>query len=83
MLSRAKDNMNYRRLYSRQKDKDSGVIYDQIIMQNNFYASRDYPQKMRRIKFKDAETGKILVFITNNFNLTANEVHNCISMDGK
>lgn len=73
-VTRAKDNMNYRRLYSRQKDKDSGVIYDQIIMQNNFYASRDYPQKMRRIKFKDAETGKVLVFLTNNFNLTANEV---------
>lgn len=73
-VTRAKDNMNYRRLYSRQKDKDSGVIYDQIIMQNNFYASRDYPEKMRRIKFKDAETGKILVFLTNNFNLTANEV---------
>lgn len=73
-VTRAKDNMNYRRLYSRQKDKGSGVIYDQIIMQNNFYASRDYPGKMRRIKFKDAETGKILVFLTNNFNLTANEV---------
>lgn len=73
-VTRAKDNMNYRRLYSRQKDKGSGVIYDQIIMQNNFYASRDYPQKMRRIKFKDAETGNVLVFLTNNFNLTANEV---------
>ena len=73
-VTRAKDTMNYRRLYSRQKDKSSGVIYDQIIMQNNFYASRDYPQKMRRIKFKDAETGKVLVFLTNNFNLTANEI---------
>lgn len=73
-VTRAKDNMNYRRLYSRQKNKSSGVIYDQIIMQNNFYASRDYPEKMRRIKFKDAETGKVLVFLTNNFNLTANEV---------
>lgn len=73
-VTRAKDNMNYRRLYSRQKDKDGGIIYDQIIMQNNFYASRDYPEKMRRIKFKDAETGKVLVFLTNNFTLTANEI---------
>jgi len=73
-VTRAKDNMNYRRLYSRPKDKSAGIIYDQIIMMNNFYASRDYPQRMRRIKFKDAETGKILVFLTNNFNLTANEV---------
>ncbi len=43
-------------------------------MQNNFYTSRVYQQKMRRIKFKDEETGKVLVFLTNNFNLTANEV---------
>jgi hypothetical protein len=73
-VTRAKDNMNYRRLYSRQKDREAGVIYDQTIMQNNFYASRDYPEKMRRIKFKDAETGKVLIFLTNNFNLTANEI---------
>ena len=73
-VTRATDNMNYRRLYSHQKDKDAGVIYDQTIMQNNFYASRDYPEKMRRIKFKDAETGKVLIFLTNNFNLTANEI---------
>ena len=73
-VTRAKDNMNYRRLYSRPKDKSAGIIYDQIIMMNNFYASRDYPQRMRRIKFKDAETGKVLVLLTNNFNLTANEV---------
>jgi hypothetical protein len=73
-VTRAKDNMNYRRLYSRPKDKSAGIIYDQIIMMNNFYASRDYPQRMRRIKFKDTETGKVLVFLTNNFNLTANEV---------
>ena len=73
-VTRAKDNMNYRRLYSRQKDKGAAVIYDQIIMQNNFYASKDYPEKMRRIKFKDAETGKVLVFLTNNFSLTANEI---------
>lgn len=73
-VTRAKDNMNYRRLYSRPKDKGTGVIYDQIIMVNNYYASKDYPERMRRIKFKDAETGKVLVFLTNNFNLTANEV---------
>jgi len=73
-VTRAKTSMNYRRLYSRQKDREAGVIYDQTIMQNNFYASRDYPEKMRRIKFKDAETGKVLIFLTNNFNLTANEI---------
>ncbi len=73
-VTRAKDNMNYRRLYSRPKDKCTGVIYDQIIMVNNYYASKDYPERMRRIKFKDSVTGKILVFLTNNLNLTANEI---------
>ena len=73
-VTRAKDNMNYRRLYSNQKDVASGVLYDQSIMLNNYYASIDYPIKMKRIKFKDAETGKILIFLTNNFNLKATEI---------
>ena len=73
-VTRAKDNMNYRRLYSNQKDVAAGVLYDQSIMLNNYYASKDYPIKMRRIKFKDAQTGKILIFLTNNFNLKATEI---------
>jgi hypothetical protein len=50
-VTRAKDNMNYRRLYSHPKDITAGVIYDQTIMLNNHYASKDYPAKMRRINF--------------------------------
>lgn len=73
-VTRAKDNMNYRRLYSHPKDMDGGVLYDQSIMLNNYYASKDYPIKMRRIKFKDAQTGKILIFLTNNFDLKATEI---------
>ncbi len=73
-ITRAKDNMNYRRLYSHPKDKDKGVLYDQTIMLNNYYAHKDYPEKMRRIKFYDAESGKVLVFLTNNFHLKATEV---------
>ncbi len=73
-VTRAKDNMNYRRLYSGPKDIASGVIYDQTIMLNNHYASLDYPCKMRRIKFWDPQTGKILVFLTNNFHLRAIEI---------
>lgn len=73
-VTRAKDNMNYRRLYSSQKDISAGVIYDQTIMLNNHYASLDYPCKMRRIKYKDPLTGNILVFLTNNFHLTALEI---------
>lgn len=73
-VTRAKDNMNYRRLYSHPKDKTNGVLYDQTIMLNNHYASKDYPEKMRRIKFKDDDTGKILIFLTNNFHLKAKEI---------
>jgi hypothetical protein len=73
-ITRAKDNMNYRRLYSHKADKASGVLCDQTIRLNTFYAQKDYPQKMRRIKFRDEETGKVLVFLTNNFHLTAVEV---------
>jgi len=73
-VTRAKDNMNYRRLYSHAKDKTKGVLYDQTIMLNNHYASKDYPEKMRRIKFVDEQTGKVLIFLTNNFRLEAHEI---------
>ena len=73
-VTRAKDNMNCRRLYSHAVDKTKGIIYDQTIMLNGYYAAKDYPEKMRRIKFYDQETGKILIFLTNNFHLTATEV---------
>jgi len=59
-VTRAKDNMNYRQLYSHSKDKSNGVLYDQTVMLNNHYASKNYPEKLRRIKFRDEETGKIL-----------------------
>lgn len=73
-ITRAKDNMSYRRLYSHPKDKDKGVLYDQTIMLNNYYALKDYPEKMRRIKFYDVETGKVLIFLTNNFHLKATDI---------
>ena len=73
-VTRAKDNMSYRRLYSHQKDIANGVIYDQTIMLNNHYASIDYPEKLRRIKFKDEQTGMILIFLTDNFHLKATDI---------
>jgi Domain of unknown function (DUF4372)/Transposase DDE domain len=73
-VTRAKDNMNYRRLYSHGVDKTKGVLYDQTIMLNGYYAAKDYPEKMRRIKFCDEQTGKVLIFLTNNFYLTAIEI---------
>ena len=73
-VTRAKDNMNYRRLYSHPVDKTKGVIYDQTIMLNGYYAAKDYPEKMRRIKFYDEQTGKVLIFLTNNFHLAAIDI---------
>jgi hypothetical protein len=71
---RAKDNMNYRRLYSRTVDKTKGVLCDQTIMLNGFYAAKDYPEKIRRIKFYDQESRKTFIFLTNNLHLKATEV---------
>ena len=73
-VTRAKDNMNYRRVSSFPKNKDEGVIYDQSILLNGFYAGQDYPVKMRRIKYLDMESGKIFIFLTNNFDLAATDI---------
>ena len=71
---RTKKNMNFKRLYSHPVDKSTGVKCDQTIKLNGFYASKDYPQKLRRIKFYDAEKEKQLIFLTNNFELEALEI---------
>lgn len=73
-VTRAKDNMNYKRLYSNKKDKTRGIIFDQIIKLNNHYASKDYPDKMRLIKYYDSITENDLIFMTNNFDLKATEI---------
>lgn len=73
-VTRAKDNMNYRRVKSHPKSKDDGVIYDQSILLNGFYAANDYPVQMRRIKYMDSESGKIFIFLTNNFQLLASDI---------
>ena len=65
-VTRAKRNMNARRVYSSPTDRTTGVIADQTIAMNGFYISRDYPEHLRRIRFKDPETGKHLIFLTNN-----------------
>ena len=58
--------MDARRVYSALTDRDTGVICDQIIAMNGFYVAKSYPEQLRRIRFKDPETGKTLVFLTNN-----------------
>ena len=66
--------MNSRRVKSNPCDKTTGVLCDQLVLLNNHYAVIDYPEKIRRIKFRDKETGKTFVFLTNNFHLKATEV---------
>lgn len=68
-VTRAKRGMNARRVYSSATDRTTGVICDQRIALNGFYVSRDYPEHLRRVKFKDPESGKTLVFLTNNMAL--------------
>jgi len=70
-VTRSKINMKYHRVYSHAVDKTIGVGADQSIALNGFYTRKDYPQHLRRISFCDPETGKRLVFMTNNFALPA------------
>jgi transposase len=68
-VTRAKRGMNARRVYSARTDRTSGVVCDQTIAMNGFYVAKDYPGHLRRIRFKDPESGKTLVFLTNNTTL--------------
>jgi len=70
-VTRAKRGMDARRLYSMPTDRSTGIICDQRIMLNGFYIAQDYPEQLRRIRFKDPESGKTLVFLTNNTALPA------------
>jgi hypothetical protein len=73
-VTRLQINQDYRRLYSKAVDKSTGVLCDQVIKLNNFYPSKSYPGKLRRIKYYDLETEKKLDFMTNNFELTALDI---------
>lgn len=75
-VTRAKKNMSFKRLYSRKVDKQSGVRCDQIIRFTGFYAHKDYPAKLRRIKYYDEEFKKHYVFLTNNFTIEAKMIAN-------
>jgi len=70
-VTRAKRGMNARRVYSAHADRSTGVICDQLVMLRGYYPVRNYPEHLRRIKFKDPESGKTLIFLTNNTALPA------------
>ena len=71
---RSKDNLQFRRMYSNKVNKDNGVLLDQIGKLTGFYVSKDYPEKLRRIKFYDEETDNNLEFLSNSFDITAEEI---------
>ena len=79
-VTRGKSNLKVKRRYSHAVDRSTGLICDQTVVFTGFYAFKDYDAPLRRIRFKDPETGKTLVFLTNNFvlpALTITELYRC------
>ena len=73
-VTRAKDNMRFKRMYSNSVDKGQGVRYDQIGRLETYYPKKEYPEKLRRIKYYDQEKDQEFIFLTNNNSLTALEI---------
>ena len=73
-IIRAKSNFRFRRLYSQKADKAKGVQADQIIELHGYYARKDYPDRLRRVRYYDGEKKKRLIFLTNNFILPATTI---------
>ncbi len=70
-VTRTKSNTGIRRLYSNPVDKSTGLRCDQTVLLTGFYSKKDYPEKLRRVKFYDAENNRTLNFLTNQFSLPA------------
>jgi Domain of unknown function (DUF4372)/Transposase DDE domain len=73
-VTRSKANTQFKRLYSHDTDRSTGVIADQTIRLSGAKSCNDYPDKIRRIVYRDPETKKRLVFLTNNFSLSAKTI---------
>lgn len=77
---RAKTNLKCQRIYSHPVDKTIGLRCDQTVRLTGFYTAKDYPDKLRRIKYYDHESDRTFVFLTNNFLLpamTITELYRC------
>ena len=70
-VTRSKTNTGLRRIYSHKSDKAAGVKSDQTVALTGFYAKKDYPEKLRRVKYYDENRGRSFVFLTNQFTLPA------------
>jgi hypothetical protein len=73
-ITRAKDNMRFKRMYSRKVNRTAGVLSDQIGKLETYKSKKEYPSKLRRISYYDQEHGKNFIFITNNTDLRASEI---------
>jgi IS4 transposase len=73
-ITRTKSNTRLRRVYSAQVDRRTGIICDQTVALTGTTSRTDYPGHLRRIRYKDAETGKTLAFLTNSFVLPATTI---------
>ena len=73
-VTRAKSNLNAHRVYSTATDRTTGVIADQKIALDGYYTRRDYPIHIRRVRFRDPETEKTFVFLTNQMTLPATTI---------
>src|SRR5664280_2458843 len=70
-LVRTKSNLLLQRRYSHPVDKSTGVCSDQTVVLSSFESASVYPDALRKVSYCDAETGKRLKFLTNNFTLPA------------
>src|ERR1700732_1448381 len=70
-VTRAKPNMDAHRVYSATTDRAAGIIADQTIALDGYATRKDYPVHLRRVRFRDPESGKTLVFLTNQFAFSA------------
>lgn len=66
-ITRSKSNLQFRRVYSNIVDKSTGLQYDQTIILTGVDSAKDYPEKLRRIRYFDTESNQSLIFLTNNF----------------
>jgi hypothetical protein len=79
-VTRGKSNLKAKRRYSHRVDRATGLICDQTVVLTGFQSRKDFEVPLRRIRFKDPETAKNLVFLTNNFTLpalTITELYRC------
>lgn len=70
-VTRSKTNTKINRILSNTCDKQAGILCDQEVILTREAARKDYPERLRRIKYRDQKTGKVLIFITNNFEFPA------------